>query len=67
MCAVRHTGAVRSENAGMSSDKSDEKSDRRKPKVSDSMLIRIGLIGPTVRPIGVADGLQVKIPVLGLF
>ena len=27
------------------------------------MLIRAGLIGPKVRPIGVADGLQVKIPV----
>jgi hypothetical protein len=28
------------------------------------MLIRIGLIGPKVRPTGVTDGLQVKIPVL---
>jgi len=34
------------------------------PKVSHAMLISVGLIGPKVRPIGVADGLQVKIPVL---
>ncbi len=34
------------------------------PKVSDPMLIRVGLVGPKVRPIGVADGQQVKIPVL---
>ena len=33
------------------------------PKVFYSMLIRVELIGPKVRPYGVADGLQVKIPV----
>ena len=34
------------------------------PKVFAAMLISCELIGPKVRPIGVADGLQVKIPVL---
>ena len=34
------------------------------PKVFHAMLISVELIGPKVRPIGVADGLQVKIPVL---
>ena len=28
------------------------------------MLIRVGLVGPKERPIGVTDGQQVKIPVL---
>ena len=40
------------------------------PKVSYAMLISVGLIGPKVSPEfieGVADGLQVKIPVLELF
>ncbi len=34
------------------------------PKVSHATLISVGLIGPKVRPYGVTDGLQVKIPVL---
>ena len=37
------------------------------PKVSHAMLISVGLIGPKVRPNGVTDGLQVKIPVLSCF
>ena len=37
------------------------------PKVFYSMLIRVELIGPKQRPIGVCDGLQVKIPVLSCF
>ncbi len=43
-----------------------EKRNRRMPKVFYSMLIRVELIGPKARPIGVTDGLQVKIPVLKL-
>ncbi len=31
------------------------------------MLIRVGLVGPKVRPNGVADGQLVKIPVLVVF
>ncbi len=33
------------------------------PKVFHATLIDVELIGPKVRPIGVADGQQVKIPV----
>ena len=37
------------------------------PKVFHTTLIDVELIGPKVRPIGVADGQQVKIPVLDYF
>ena len=40
-----------------------EKRIPRKSKVSDGRLIRVGLVGPKVRPKGVADGQQVNIPV----
>jgi hypothetical protein len=33
------------------------------PKVSDGRLIRVGLVGPKLRPRGVGDGQQVNIPV----
>jgi hypothetical protein len=33
------------------------------PKVSDGRLIRVGLVGPKPRPIGVGNGQQVNIPV----
>ncbi len=42
----RAPGALRSANAGMSSDKAREKRVRRKPKVSDGRNIRVGLVGP---------------------
>ena len=48
----------------MSNDKADEKSARRKPKVSWATLIVPGLVGPKPRPKGVGDGQQVDIPVL---
>ena len=32
-------------------------------KVSDGRLIRVGLVGPKLRPNGVSDGQQVNIPV----
>ena len=32
-------------------------------KVSDGRLIRVGLVGPKLRPEGVGDGEQVNIPV----
>ena len=50
------TGAASSENAGMSSQKSGENPDRRKPKVSEATFVVFGLVGPKVRPNGVADG-----------
>ena len=39
-------GALRSENAGMSSDNRGENPGHRKPKVSYAMLIIVGLVGP---------------------
>ena len=59
---MRHAGGGRRDNAGISSAKADEKSARRKPKVSWGREIRPGLVGPKVRPRGVADGQQVNIP-----
>ena len=56
-------GGGRREYAGISSVNSDEKSGRRKPKVSWGRDIRPGLVGPKARPRGVADGQLVNIPV----
>ena len=49
--------------AGISSSKSSEKLDRRKPKVSWARIILPGLVGPKSRPKGVDDGQLVNIPV----
>jgi len=43
-------GALGSDYAGMSSDKTGVKPVRRKPKVSRGRLIRPGLVGPKPRP-----------------
>jgi hypothetical protein len=59
---VRRPGGDGREYAGISSVNSDEKSGRRKPKVSWGRQIRPGLVGPKARPKGVADGQQVNIP-----
>ena len=45
----------------MSSEKSREKRDRRKSKVSWGRLIRPGLVDPKPRPTGVGDGQGVNI------
>ena len=60
---MRLAGGGRREYAGISSVKSCEKQDRRKPKVSWGREIRPGLVGPKARPQGVADGQLVNIPV----
>ena len=60
---MRRPGGDGREYAGISSVNSDEKSGRRKPKVSWGRQIRPGLVGPKARPKGVADGQQVNIPV----
>ena len=60
---MRLAGGGRREYAGISSANSDEKSGRRKPKVSWGREIRPGLVGPKARPQGVADGQLVNIPV----
>jgi hypothetical protein len=38
---------------------------RRKSKVSDGRSVRVGLVGPKLRPTGVSDGQPVNIPVPG--
>ena len=43
---VRIRGPIRSENAGMSSEKTGENPVRRKPKVSWARYILPGLVGP---------------------
>ena len=42
---MRSSGAASSEHAGMSSDKVGENPTRRKPKVSYTMLVSVGLVG----------------------
>ena len=59
---MSHGGGYRRDYAGISSVNSDEKSGRRKSKVSWGRQIRPGLVGPKARPRGVVDGQQVNIP-----
>ena len=60
---MTRTGGDRRDYVGISSANSDEKSGRRKPKVSWGRDIRPGLVGPKARPKGVVDGQRVDIPV----
>jgi hypothetical protein len=60
---VNLTGGGRRDYAGISNVNPDEKSGRRKPKVSWGREILPGLVGPKARPKGVADGQLVNIPV----
>ena len=64
---MTHAGGDRRDYVGISSAKADEKSARRKPKVSWGREIRPGLVGPKARPKGVADGQLVNIPVLSVW
>ena len=48
----------------MSNHEAGENPAHRIPKVSHATSIGVGLVGPKVRPKGVADGQQVNIPVL---
>jgi hypothetical protein len=54
--AVRPGGALRSENAGMSSDNPGENPGHRKPKVSYATLIGVGLVGPKAQAQAEVDG-----------
>ena len=63
---MNHIGGDRREYVGISSVNSDEKSGRRKPKVSWGRDILPGLVGPKMRPKGVIDGQLVNIPVLSV-
>jgi hypothetical protein len=62
--AVRPDGVFRSENVGISSINAGENPAHRKPKVSWATKIVPGLVGPKVRPKGVADGQAVNIRLL---
>ena len=59
---VNLTGALRSKNVGTSNRKSGESPDRRKPKVSLTMSISQGLVGPKAMTKVVVDGHMVNIP-----
>ena len=61
---VKRSGAIGSENVGMSNRNSDAISEHRKPKVSLAMEISQGLGGPKTNPKGVVDGQPVNIPAL---
>ena len=57
-----HGGAMRSENAGTSNRNAGEIPARRKIKVSFSMVIREGLVGPKPMTKVAGDGHRVNIP-----
>jgi hypothetical protein len=64
---VTHSGAFRSENVGTSNRNGGENPPHRKSKVSYSMIIIVGLVGPKGMAIAGPDGQQVNIPALRLY
>ena len=61
---MTHAGALRSKNVGTSNHMQGENPCRRKTKVSCSMSIRAGLVGPKAMERSAADGHLVNIPEL---
>ena len=61
---MTHAGALRSKNVGTSNHNKGEIPLRRKTKVSYSMSIRVGLVGPKAMERSAADGHLVNIPEL---
>ncbi len=61
---MTHAGALRSKNVGTSNHIAGEIPARRKTKVSCSMSIRAGLVGPKAMERSAADGHEVNIPQL---
>lgn len=59
---MTHSGALRSKNVGTSNHKAGEIPARRKTKVSFSMVIREGLVGPKGMVKTEPDGHTVNIP-----
>ena len=55
-------GALRSKNVGTSNHNAGEKPARRKTKVSFSMIVREGLVGPKGMAKAAGDGHTVNIP-----
>ncbi len=59
---VTHGGACGSTNVGTSNRKEGEIPSRRKNKVSYSMIVRVGLVGPKEMANAGSDGHKVNIP-----
>ena len=59
---MTHAGAFGSKNVGTSNHKADEKSARRKNKVSLSTFVGEGLVGPKEMVRTASDGHTVNIP-----
>ena len=59
---MTHGGALRSKNVGTSNHNAGEKPARRKTKVSFSMIVREGLVGPKGMAKAEPDGHMVNIP-----
>ena len=59
---MTHSGACGSTNVGTSNRKEGEIPSRRKNKVSYSMIVRVGLVGPKEMAIAGSDGHKVNIP-----
>ena len=59
---VTHSGAFGSTNVGTSNRKEGEIPSRRKNKVSYSMIVRVGLVGPKEMANAGSDGHRVNIP-----
>ena len=59
---MTHSGAFGSKNVGTSNHNSSEKLEHRKTKVSLSMIVREGLVGPKPMVKTVGDGHTVNIP-----
>ena len=59
---VTHGGAFGSKNVGTSNHNAGEKPARRKTKVSFSMIVREGLVGPKRMAKAARDGHMVNIP-----
>ena len=59
---MRASGAFGSKNVGTSNHNAGEIPARRKTKVSCSMSIRAGLVGPKAMARAAADGHRVNIP-----
>ena len=56
---------LRSENVGLSNRNSGESPEHQKSEVSLAMVFNQGLVGPKVKPKGVANGQSVNILTLG--
>ena len=59
---MTHSGACGSTNVGTSNRKEGEIPSRRKNKVSYSMIVRVGLVGPKLMANAGSDGHKVNIP-----